>query len=86
MCVCKFLTLLNLLVNVTMFGATVSLFSLFHPHVVSSSGLMLLKHGKSSSVSWLAISSGVSLSAEQTISSQDWFIEEATGKLLVLYW
>lgn len=65
------LTLLNLLVNATTLGAMVNLFNLFHPQVVNSSGLMDLKQGKSSKVSWFAISSGVIRSAEQTISSQD---------------
>lgn len=80
------ITLLNLFVKATTFGATVSLFSFVQPHVVSSSGWIDLKHGKSRSDSWLAISSGAIRNAEHTISSQDWLIDEAAGRLLVLYW
>lgn len=72
--------------NATTLGATVNLFSLFQPQVVNSSGIIALKHGKSRRVNWLAISSGGILSAEQTTSSHDWLIEDAGGKLLVLYW
>lgn len=44
--------------NATTLGATINLFFLFHAQLVSSSGWMSRKEGRSSSVTWLASSSG----------------------------
>lgn len=52
------LTWLNRRVNATTFGATRSLFFLFHEQLDSSSGLIALKTLRSRSVNWFARSSG----------------------------
>lgn len=79
-------TRLKRLVKATTLGATVCLLSLFQPQVVSSSGWMALKQGKSNNDSWFAMSSGEMPSAEHTTSSHGWLIDDAAGRLLVLYW
>ena len=74
-------TWLNFRMKATTFGATSSLFFLFHEHDISSSGSMARKMGMSNRVSWEASSSGVKdrgskQEEEEGLESEDTVEEE----------
>lgn len=84
-CTVQKLVWLKRLVNATMLGATTCLIFLsVQAQLVSSSGWMAAKSGKSSKVSWPASSSGDTRSA-LNITESRLVMEELSGRLCVLF-